>query len=245
MAGIVRKVYKINIKLTNNDENEEKEFTINNISQILLQNFAELSNGLPDDLSEKNHIYMLKDNYYIDSEILKSIRATKGEKNKYEFKNFKTTGAEQIANEFYKPILRYTDNTIKIKILKEILKFAVDAIEYSKKLADNPSRAEQEERAEKIGLLNAKLRNIANLQPNDKAIDEFFDDILKILVEKNIMSYLKSIYENTNDRNLDEFRNNLSNIMLKINSDPEKNINLNKLETYRYFLDDKNIEAIF
>ena len=93
--------------------------------------------------------------------------------------------------------------------------------------------------------MNAKLRNIANLQPNDKAIDEFFDDILKILVEKNIMSYLKSIYENTNDRNLDEFRNNLSNIMLKINSDPEKNINLNKLETYRYFLDDKNIEAIF
>ena len=245
MAGIVRKVYKINIKLTNNDENEEKEFTINNISQILLQNFAELSNGLPDDLSEKNHIYMLKDNYYIDNEILKSIRGNKGEKNKYEFKNFKTTGAEQIANEFYKPILRYTDNNIKIKILKEILKFAVDAIEYSKKLADNPSRAEQEERAEKIGLLNAKLRNIANLQPNDKAIDEFFDDILKILVEKNIMSYLKSIYENTNDRNLDEFRNNLSNIMLKINSDPERNINLNKLETYRYFLDHKNIEAIF
>lgn len=59
------------------------------------------------------------------------------------------------------------------------------------------------------------------------------------------MSYLKSIYENTNDRNLDEFRSNLSNIMLKINSDPEKNINLNKLETYRYFLDHKNIDTIF
>lgn len=245
MAGTTRKVYKITIKLTNNDENEEKEFAINNMSQILLQNFAELDKGLPPDLSEKNHIYMLKDNYYIDNEILKSIRGNKGEKNKYEFKNFKTTGAEQIANEFYKPILRYTDNNIKIKILKEILKFAVDAIEYSKKLADNPSRAEQEERAEKIGLLNAKLSNIANLQPNDKAIDEFFDDILKILVEKHIMSYLKSIYENTNDRNLDEFRSNLSNIMLKINSDPEKNINLNKLETYRYFLDQKYIDTIF
>ena len=44
MAGIVRKVYKINIKLTNNDENEEKEFTITNMTQILLQNFAEISN---------------------------------------------------------------------------------------------------------------------------------------------------------------------------------------------------------
>jgi hypothetical protein len=61
------------------------------------------------------------------------------------------------------------------------------------------------------------------------------------------MSYLKSIYDNANDKSADilEFRNNLSNIMLKINSGPETNINLNKLETYRYFLDDKNIEAIF
>lgn len=171
MAGTTRKVYKITIKLTNNDENDEKEFAINNMSQILLQNFAELDNGLPPDLSDKSHIYMLKDNYYIDNEILKSIRGNKGEKNKYEFKNFKATGAEQIANEFYKPILRYSDNTIKIKILKQILKFAVDAIEYSKKLANNPSRAEQEERDEKIGLLKTKLRNIANLQANDKDID--------------------------------------------------------------------------
>jgi hypothetical protein len=37
MSGISRKVYKINIKLTNNDENDEKEFVIDNINQILLQ----------------------------------------------------------------------------------------------------------------------------------------------------------------------------------------------------------------
>ena len=246
MAGIVRKVYKINIKLTNNDENEEKEFTITNMTQILLQNFAEISNnGLPPGLTEENHIYMLKDNYYIDNDILKSIRATKGEKNKYEFKNFAAAKGEQIANEFYKPILRYTDNTIKIKILKQILEFAVEAIEYSEKLANNPKDEERAEKKEHKALLKAKLEIISNLEPIDKTIDAFFDDILKILVEKHIMSYLKSIYENTNDRNLDEFRSNLSNIMLKINSDPERNINLNKLETYRYFLDHKNIEAIF
>lgn len=83
MVDTTRKVYKykINIKLTNNDENEEKEFTITNMTQILLQNFAEISNnGLPPGLTEENHIYMLKDNYYIDNDILKSIRATKGEK---------------------------------------------------------------------------------------------------------------------------------------------------------------------
>ena len=248
MVDTTRKVYKykINIKLTNNDENEEKEFTITNMTQILLQNFAEISNnGLPPGLTEENHIYMLKDNYYIDNDILKSIRATKGEKNKYEFKNFATTKGEQIANEFYKPILRYTDNTIKIKILKQILEFAVEAIEYSEKLANNPKDEERAEKTLHKALLKAKLEIISNLEPIDKTIDAFFDDILKILVEKHIMSYLKSIYENTNDRNLDEFRSNLSNIMLKINSDPEKNINLNKLETYRYFLDHKNIEAIF
>ena len=247
MEDTTRKVYKykITIKLTNNDENDEKEFTITNMTQILLQNFAEEENGLPKNLTDKNHIYMLKDNYYIDNDVLKSIRGNKGEKNKYEFKNFAAAKAEQIANEFYKPILRYTDNNIKIKILKQILKFAVDAIEYSKKLAENPTLAEQTEKNRQKTLLETKLRAITNLPRNDETIDEFFDDILKILVEKHIMSYLKSIYENTNDRNLDEFRSNLSNIMLKINSDPENNINLNKLETYRYFLDQKNIDTIF
>ena len=41
MEDTTRKVYKykITIKLTNNDENDEKEFTITNMTQILLQNF--------------------------------------------------------------------------------------------------------------------------------------------------------------------------------------------------------------
>ena len=258
MSGISRKVYKINIKLTNNDENDEKEFVIDNISQILLQNFAEISpNGLPDDLSNNNnHIYMLKDNYYIDNEILKSIRGSKGEKNKYEFKNFSATGAAQIGNEFYKPILRYYDNTIKIEVLTQILKFALEAIDYSKKFADKPSDEEQREKEDKKSLLKIKQTELTTLpkyQPPtrdetiNENINELFDDILKILVEKNVMSYLKTIYENTNDKSetMLKFRNNLTNIMLKINSGPETNINLNKLETYRYFLDDKNIDAIF
>jgi hypothetical protein len=264
MSGISRKVYKINIKLTNNDENDEKEFVIDNISQILLQNFAELSNNaLPHGLTENNHIYMLKDNYYIDNEILKSIRGSKGEKNKYEFKNFGTVSDDVIINEFYKPILRYNDNIIKIKVLTKILNFAADSIEYSKKYTDVPDSKDpqqQEKQAKinsekqaKIDLLREKINEITSLQPVDntstinKAIDDIIDNILRILIGKNVMSYLKSIYDNTNDKSAEmlEFRNNLSNIMLKINSGPETNINLNKLETYRYFLDDKNIEAIF
>jgi hypothetical protein len=257
MSGTSRKVYKINIKLTNNDENEEKEFAINNISQILLQNFAESSpNGLPRDLSDTNYIYMLKDNYYIDNEILKSIRGSKGEKIKYEFKNFASSKPEQIGNEFYKPILRYYDNTTKIEVLTQILKFALEAIDYSKKFADKPSDEEQREKEDKKSLLQRKQTELTRLQnykppPSDETINEdiieLFDDILKILVEKNVMSYLKTVYENTNDKSetMLKFRNNLSNIMLKINSGPETNINLNKLETYRYFLNDKNIDAIF
>ena len=256
MSGISRKVYKINIKLTNNDENDEKEFVIDNISQILLQNFAE-NKELPYGLSKKDHIYMLKDNYYIDNEILKSIRGSKGEKNKYEFKNFGATPFPQIVNEFYTPILSYNDNSIKIKTLKQIFKYAAASIEYSKKTADNPDPRKytddqiQAIRDEKIALLNRKLSGIdeiAKIAPNTEAIKAYvFEDIIKILIERDVMSYLKSIYDNTNDKSAEmlEFRNNLSNIMLKINSGPETNINLNKLETYRYFLDDKNIDAIF
>ena len=260
MAGISRKVYKINIKLTNNDENEEKEFAITNISQILLQNFAEISNnGLPLDLNETNHIYMVKDNYYIDNEILKSIRGSKGEKNKYEFKNFASTKPGHIINEFYKPILRYTDNTIKIKVLTQIFKFALESIEYSNKYADD-SEDEKQEKENNINLLREQIKNIdelsksntsANNETINKTINEniniLFDYTAKILIEKNVMSHLKSIYDNTNDKTADmlEFRTNLSNIMLKINSGPETNIELNKFETYRYFLDEKKIDAIF
>jgi hypothetical protein len=249
MAGISRKVYKINIKLTNNDENEEKEFVITNITQILLQNFAEISNnGLPGDLSENNHIYMVKDNYYIDNEILKSIRGSKGEKNKYEFKNFASSKPEQIINEFYKPILRYTDNTIKIKVLTQIFNFALESIEYSKKYADDSV----DEKEDNINLLNQNITAITrlpktNTSDNNESINTLFDNTVKILIGKNVMSYLKSVYENTNDKTADmlEFRTNLSNIMLKINSGPETNIDLNKFETYRYFLDERKIDAIF
>ena len=61
------------------------------------------------------------------------------------------------------------------------------------------------------------------------------------------MSYLKSIYDNTNDTSEEklEFRKNLSNIMLKINSGTDKNINLNKVETFRYFLNQNIIDYIF
>jgi hypothetical protein len=203
MSGISRKVYKINIKLTNNDENDEKEFVIDNISQILLQNFAELSNNaLPHGLTENNHIYMLKDNYYIDNEILKSIRGSKGEKNKYEFKNFGTVSDDVIINEFYKPILRYNDNIIKIKVLTQILNFAADTIEYSKKYTDVPDSRDQQqqekqakinsEKQAKIDLLRRKINEITRLRDDNtstsnKAIDDFIDDILRILIGKNVM----------------------------------------------------------
>ena len=61
------------------------------------------------------------------------------------------------------------------------------------------------------------------------------------------MSYLKSIYDNTDDKRSDivEFRQNLSNIMLKINSDPSITNELKKMESYRYFLEEKYIDAIF
>ena len=259
MAATTRKVYKITIKLTNNDENDEKEFTINNMTQILLQHFADPSNGLPDPSNglplNNQHIFMLKDNYYIDNDVLKSIRGSKVDNKLFVFKDFSNRDPEQIVNEFYTPILSNNDNSIKIKILKQILKFALQSIENAETLADRTNitkyNEEQPKRAVKIKLLTAKIDDITKLIQNDKsAVESFianFTGILKILVEKNVMSYLKSIYDNTNDTSEEklEFRKNLSNIMLKINSDTDKNINLNKVETFRYFLDAKNIDYIF
>ena len=253
MAATTRKVYKITIKLTNNDENDEKEFTINNMTQILLQHFADPSNGLPDPsngLPLNNRIFMLKDNYYIDNDVLKSIRGSKVDNKLFVFKDFSNRDPEQIVNEFYTPILSNNDNSIKIKILKQILEFALQSIEHSEKLADKNNGKYNEEKY-KRDAKKKLLKAINDLEPNDEsAIENFitkFTDILNILVEKNVMSYLKSIYDNTNDTSEEklEFRKNLSNIMLKINSGTDKNINLNKLETFRYFLDAKNIDYIF
>lgn len=254
MAATTRKVYKITIKLTNNDENDEKEFTINNMTQILLQHFADPSNGLP----STKPIFMLKDNYYIDNDVLKSIRGSKVDNKPFVFKDFSNRDPEQIVNEFYTPILSNNDNSIKIKILTQILIFALQSIEYAEKLADKNNttkyKEEQPKRDAKKELLKDKIEAIPainDLEPNDeRAIKNFiadFTEILNILVEKNVMSYLKSIYDNTNDTSEEklEFRKNLSNIMLKINSGTDKNINLNKVETFRYFLDVKNIDYIF
>ena len=252
MAAITRKVYKITIKLTNNDENDEKEFTINNMTQILLQHFADLSN----DLHLDNHIFMLKDNYYIDNDVLKSIRGSKVDNKPFVFKDFNNREPDQIVNEFYTPILSNNDNGIKIKILTQILFFALQSIENAEKIADRTNiikyNEEQPKRDAKKKLLKATIEAIPpNLKLDDKtAINNFiknFTDILNILVEKNVMSYLKSIYDNTNDTSEEklEFRKNLSNIMLKINSGTDKNINLNKVETFRYFLNQNIIDYIF
>ena len=254
MAAITRKVYKITIKLTNNDENDEKEFIINNISQILLQNFAEAVK-LPYGLSEKNHIFMLKDNYYIDNDVLKSIRGSKVDNKPFVFKDFNNREPDQIVNEFYTPILSNNDNSIKILILTQILFFALQSIENAEKIADKNHLKYNEDKGKrdaKKELLEATIKAIPpNSKLDDKdAINNFiknFTDILNILVEKNVMSYLKSIYDNTNDTSEEklEFRKNLSNIMLKINSGTDKNINLNKVETFRYFLNQNIIDYIF
>jgi hypothetical protein len=264
MAATVRRKYKITIKLTNNDENDEKEFIITNMKQILLQNFAEEEGGIPRDLSGGNSfIYMLKDIYYIDNEVLKNIRGTKAENNKYAFKNFNSTTPAQIINEFYTPILSSTDTVKKIKILLQILQFAKESIENSDKIDkidkfkndkdkdDYTSR--KNERKESIDSLDKKIEEINRKQENSslpldvKQFSELFDDIITILVDKDVMSYLKSIYDNTDDKRsvIVEFRQNLSNIMLKINSDPSITNELKKMESYRYFLEEKYIDAIF
>jgi hypothetical protein len=252
MAATVRRKYKITIKLTNNDEDDEEEFIIDNMRQILLQNFAELSNGIPDDLTDNSYIYMLKDNYYIDNDVIKNIKGSKVDKLKYTFKDFGSKGTISIINEFYMPILNYSDTTIKIAVLKQILKNALSSLELAQFISGKKLKEDQQEkkdRNKKIEEIKKKKNEIENLKEANKEevqiyIDEF-KDILNILAEKEVLSTIKSNYENNDDKSLNEFRKNLTNIMLNINSDPNINIELNKVETYRYFLNTDYIEAIF
>ena len=132
------------------------------------------------------------------------------------------------------------------------MQYAKASIAYSEKIADNSD----EKRITKIELLAKKIKeaekikDITSLSTKDKDIEAFidsFDDVIKILVDTNVMSYLKSIYDNTNDNSEDTlaFRQNLSNIMLKTKSNTDTKLNLNKVEPYHYFLDPKYIETIF
>ena len=248
--------YKITIKLTNNDENDDKEYIIDNMKQILLQHFAELHKGLPEDLSlEKNkYIYMLKDNYYIDNDVLKSIRGSKGEKNKYTFKDFGSKKPTEIVYEFYTPIMYYShDNNVRIETLSSILNYALEHLTRSlnmlnssgkndKNTLDNIAQTEQS-----IETISKAISSFEELNSSD--IDIFlkgeFEELFGILTQKDVMSYLKSKYDNTDDNTLDKFRQNLSNIMLKTKSNTDTKLNLNKVEPYRYFLHPNYIETIF
>ena len=256
MAATSINKYKITIKLTNNDENDDKEYIIDNMKQILLQHFAELDNGLPKDLSleENKYIFMLKDSYYIDNDVLKSIRGSKGEKKKYTFKDFGSKKPTEIVDEFYTPIMYYShDNNIRIETLSSILNYALEHLTRSlnmlnssgkndKNTLDNIAQTEQS-----IETISKAISSFKELNSSD--IDIFlkdeFEKLFGILTQKDVMSYLKSKYDNTDDNTLDKFRQNLSNIMLKTKSNTDTKLNLNKVEPYHYFLDPNYIETIF
>jgi hypothetical protein len=272
MAGIRRNVYKIIIKLTSNDEDDDKEFTINNMTQILLQNFADMDDGKPPGITKESFIFMLKDNYYINNDVLKSIKSTKVEKIKFTFKDYNNRQPSGIIDEFYTPIISYSyDNDVVIKTLQLILKFTsehllrLDLLKKSnrntedkkikkpkrRKKVDGGEEEEEEEGEEiskntKINELITAIRDFNN--PTPAIVQEFiekFKRVYYILTEKEVMSYLKSKYDNSTASEAEEFRKNLSKIMLKSYSDPDTKINLNQLETYQYFLNDKYIDYIF
>ena len=153
-ADIRRNVYKykVIIKLTNNDEDDETEFTINNMTQILLQNFADLENGKPSKINKESFILMLKDNYYINNDVLKSIKATKVVKIKFSFKDFSNRQPSGIIDEFYTPIMYYnTNNDIRIRTLELILQYTSEYILRSLELLNKSDSAAERKKKRKKG----------------------------------------------------------------------------------------------
>jgi len=256
MAATRRNICKIIIKLTTNDE-EEKEFTINSMDQILLQNFA-AENGKyepPLGSEKKKDILMIKDNYYINNDVLKSIKSTKVEKIKFTFKNFDNKYDTGIVDEFYTPITTHVlQFPSDLKILKLIIQFSSEHLARLKMLGkkkETEREVDQEiKKLEDVLLTINKYTSVTDTSVTDTSIKiqdviNKFESAYKILTEKDVMTYLKSKYDNSSGSEADDFRTALSKIMLKNYSDPDTKINLNQLETYQYFLDDKYIDYIF
>ena len=246
MSATNRRLYKITIKLINNDV-DEKEFIIDNMKQISLDNFAE--KGMPLSITDNSFIYMINEPYYINNDVLQKIREiSKSENKKFSFPSFSSMTPHGIRDTFYASILNNSDNKLKRETMLEIVEFIIYFF-------NNYDIAGMEKQNSFIKRYNASLTKIkddlaefkkfivSDRKMTLKFTSEYDSIFINILCEKDVMTYLKSRFENYTDEKSLKFKQNLTSIMTKNSSD--NSIMLNKVDKYQYFMDTKYIDYIF
>ena len=256
MAANTTKLYYIKIVLLKNNDAYEKEFIIDNMSHILLENF--MAKSIASDIS-RSKLLMTRENAYIDSDVLQQIKSltSKSQNNKYKFMEFSVKNELDIKNEFYEIIGNFSDVKIRNDTLKFILKIALDFLNndqvqtsiQSKVSSDKQATLRSERDNEKT-----KVTNFITRIDSDANEETFYDDVIKdlyrLLTSKPLMSEIKNKYNIINkDKTKDEanaiFRTNLSNIMLNKSADLDDTIKFHAHEKYEYFLDQKYLDYIF
>jgi hypothetical protein len=251
-----KRLYTIKIVLTKNNDPYEKEFIIDKMSQILLENFAEHS---MDSAIAELKLLMSRENAYIDSDVLQQIKSltSKSQNSKYKFMEFSKKSEVDIKNEFYEIIGNYSDVTIRNETLKFILQIALDFLNndqvqtaiQSKATPDKQAALRSERESEKT-----KVQELIIGLARDANEETFYDDVIKnlfrLLTSKPLMSEIKNKYNIINkdkakDIDNEKFRTNLSNIMLNKSSDLDDTIKFHTHEKYEYFLDTKYLDYIF
>jgi hypothetical protein len=257
MAATTKRLYTIKIVLTKNNDPYEKEFIIDNMSQILLENFAE-HDMTPD--TTKAKLLMSRENAYIDSDVLQQIKSltSKSQNNKYKFMEFSGKNEVDIKNEFYETIGNHSLVAIRNDTLKFILQIALEFLKneevqtsiQSKATTPDKQAALQSERETEI----TKVNNFITRITSDANEGTFYDDVIKnlfrLLTSKPLMSEIKNKYniinkDKTKDKINEKFRTNLSNIMLNKSSELDDTIKFHTHEKYEYFLDTKYLDYIF
>jgi len=258
MAATTKRLYTIKIVLTKNNDPYEKEFIIDNMSQILLENFAEKT--MEEVISKsKSTLLMSRENAYIDSDVLQQIKSltSKSQNSKYKFMEFSGKNELDIRNEFYEIIGNNSDVAIRNDTLKFILQIALDFLNNDQvqtsiqsKVSSDKQAALQSERENEITKVNGFITRITR----DANEETFYDDVIKnlyrLLTSKPLMSEIKNKYNIINkdkakDKINEKFRTNLSNIMLNKSSELDDTIKFHAHEKYEYFLDTKYLDYIF
>jgi hypothetical protein len=251
MSATNRRFYKITIKLTTNDI-AEKEFTIENMGQILLDNFAEKDSPNND---YNKLLYMLGETYYINNDVLQKIRELSKVQNKnYKFLDFLRLTSPQIENMFYSKIFAYNNNEENKKLVYDTMQYIIRVVKryfdkYDTRVIDQDTYKKNFFSRYNIDYptlkrnINAFSEAVSNNKEYNFA-DEIPSEIMSdILCDKDVMSKIRSAYEDVNSEDAIKFKNNLNTIMTKISADNTNK--LKDLEKYEYFLDKINIEYIF
>ena len=252
-----KRLYTIKIVLTKNNDAYEKEFIIDKMSQILLENFAEKT--METEIAKLN-LLMLRENAYIDSDVLQQIKSltSKSQNNKYKFMEFSGRNEVDIKNEFYETIGNHSLVAIRNETLKFILQIALEFLNndevqtsiQSKATTPDKQAALQSERDNEITKVNDFITRINSDANEEKFYDDVIKNLFRLLTSKPLMSEIKNKYniinkDKTKDKNNEKFRTNLSNIMLNKSSELDDTIKFHAHEKYEYFLDTKYLDYIF